>query len=553
MARFDPPQIQDNPEGWGPCIMPEMYKDLPYQPFSKDVRLGKVSDWTGATYQDKRYLGKYNSTFGGSQYAYYHEEDESSFQLVDTARVQRPLYQRGRRMFQQTKQRRERERRQQQAQANMQVLTKTQKNRERDRQRMLKKWQKQFGKQMQENRNKAPMKHRDASVQIKDDWPVVEEMDFPRLTKLNLPDIKEAEDLTRSGSMEVYDKTYDRVTTKNERPLKRINRIFHKVTTTDDPVIRQLAKTQGNVFATDAILATIMCCPRSSYSWDIVIQRVGNKLFFDKRDDSDFDLLTVSETATEPPQDEGNSINSPRNLALEATFINHNFSQQVLKAGEEKHAFENKNPFVQEEEETEVASVGYRYRKWDLGNDIVLIARCEHDAIMYGPNNEVQFINVKSLNEWDSRFSGGVDWRSRLDSQRGAVLATELKNNSCKLAKWTISSILAGSDQIKFGYVSRQHMKDTSKHVILGTQQFKPTEFAAQINLNMDNAWGILRCIVDTCMKLKEGKYLIMKDPNKPVVRIYDIPDHTFESDDDDDSSSEDDEESESEEEAETK
>ena len=43
------------------------------------------------------------------------------------------------------------------------------------------------------------------------------------------------------------------------------------------------------------------------------------------------DLLTVSETAAEPPQDEGNSLNSPRNLALEATFINHNYSQQVLK------------------------------------------------------------------------------------------------------------------------------------------------------------------------------------------------------------------------------
>ncbi len=43
------------------------------------------------------------------------------------------------------------------------------------------------------------------------------------------------------------------------------------------------------------------------------------------------DLLTVSETASEPPQDEGNSLNSPRNLALEATFVNHNFSQQVLK------------------------------------------------------------------------------------------------------------------------------------------------------------------------------------------------------------------------------
>ena len=40
------------------------------------------------------------------------------------------------------------------------------------------------------------------------------------------------------GGMEYYDKVYDRVTTKNEKPLKRINRIFHKVTTTDDPIIR---------------------------------------------------------------------------------------------------------------------------------------------------------------------------------------------------------------------------------------------------------------------------------------------------------------------------
>lgn len=46
---------------------------------------------------------------------------------------------------------------------------------------------------------------------------------------------------TRCGAMEIYDKSYDRVTTKNERRLKRINRIFHKVTTTDDPIIRQVS------------------------------------------------------------------------------------------------------------------------------------------------------------------------------------------------------------------------------------------------------------------------------------------------------------------------
>lgn len=133
------------------------------------------------------------------------------------------------------------------------------------------------------------------------------------------------------GSLEYYDKTYDRVNVKNEKPLQRIDRVFHTVTTTDDPVIRKLSKTEGNVYATDAILATLMCCTRSNYSWDIVIDKIGDKLFFDKRDNTEFDLLTVNETSVEPPQDDGNSLNSPRNLALEATFINHNFSQQVLK------------------------------------------------------------------------------------------------------------------------------------------------------------------------------------------------------------------------------
>ena len=46
---------------------------------------------------------KYSSQFGGgsNQYAYYHDEDESSFQLVDSAKVQKPIYQRGRGRFNQ--------------------------------------------------------------------------------------------------------------------------------------------------------------------------------------------------------------------------------------------------------------------------------------------------------------------------------------------------------------------------------------------------------------------------------------------------------------------
>lgn len=538
MASFALPVIQDNPDGWGPRQLPEKFKNMPYQPFCKGDRLGKVSDWSGATYQDRRYMNKYHSQFGGgSQYAYYHDEDESTFQLVDNTKMQKPPYQRNRIKFTQFKQRQQRQQQRDGTgpNSNQKPLTKLEKSRERDRQRLQRKMQKQYGQsRLRYDRNwHNQSKRRDASVTVKEDWEVLEEMDFVRLSKLKLPDVKQLPDLYACGVLEYYEKSYDRVSVKAEKPLKRVNRIFHKVTTTDDPVIRNLAKTHGNVYATDSILATLMCCTRSQYSWDIVAQRVGkNKLFFDKRDDSQFDLLTVSETSNESPQEE-NSMNAPRNLALEATFINHNFSQQVLKTSE-KYKFDKRNPFVQQSDN--VASVAYRYRKWDLGNNIELVARTEHDAAILTPSGETSFINVKALNEWDSRFCNGVDWRRKLDSQRGAVLATELKNNSCKLAKWTMSAILAGSEYLKMGYVSRANVRDTSNHAIIGMQQFIPTEFAAQINLSLLNAWGILRCIIDTCMKMPEGKYLILKDPNKQVVRIYQLPEGTFSSDEEEES-----------------
>lgn len=62
---------------------------------------------------------------------------------------------------------------------------------------------------------------------------------------------------------------------------------------------RKLAKEESKVrvFATDTILTTLMCATRSVYSWDIIVTRVGDKVFFDKRDQSALDYLTVAETA----------------------------------------------------------------------------------------------------------------------------------------------------------------------------------------------------------------------------------------------------------------
>lgn len=60
-------------------------------------------------------------------------------------------------------------------------------------------------------------------------------------------------------------------------------------------------------------------------------------------------------------------------------------------------------------------------------------------------------------------------------------------------------------------------------------QVCKPKDFAMQINLNMDNCWGIVRALVDLCLALEEGKYLLLKDPNKPLLRLYEIANDSFE------------------------
>lgn len=54
---FLAPDIQDNPTGWGPAEVADSFRDMPYQPFSKGDRLGKISDWTAV--QDKKYASMY--------------------------------------------------------------------------------------------------------------------------------------------------------------------------------------------------------------------------------------------------------------------------------------------------------------------------------------------------------------------------------------------------------------------------------------------------------------------------------------------------------------
>jgi translation initiation factor 3 subunit D len=400
---------------------------------------------------------------------------------------------------------------------------------------------------------------------------LLEEIDFNRLAKLNL-DADDGEDLEDYGFLYYYDRSFDKQPVKGaEKKLTAIDRAAYNVTTSSDPVIQELAeKDAATIFATDTILSMLMCAPRSVYPWDIVIVRQGNKIFLDKRDNAHLDMVTVNENAADAPLDAADggkdSINQPPALAEEATYINHNFANQVVSESETaKVEMSNANPFYNPSEDTDpAASKAYKYRKFDLSTNeeepVYLVVRTEVDAVQKGTaGGEDQHVTIRALNEFDSKAQGSggaLDWRSKLVTQRGAVVATEMKNNSCKLARWTVQSILSKSDIMKLGYVvsspppptrytpilanfihpcrfvSRVNPRSNDKHVILGVVGWKPRDFANQMNLSLSNGWGIVRTIADMCLKREEGKFVLVKDPNKSILRLYEVPASSFDEED---------------------
>ncbi|ORY22762.1 eukaryotic translation initiation factor 3 subunit 7 [Naematelia encephala] len=539
------PSIHDNDDGsWGPSTstLPAQFKDIPYAPFSKSDKITRIADWhdpalepttgRGGRTQGVQIRRQGREAYGASEtnaFGYVHEEDEKSFSLVDSGARAGGV--RGR--------------------APVRGATGRGRGTPLGGRGAARGRGAGFGRGAFGGRGgrgggrngyndwNKPQRTRDSSVTISPDWQILEEIEFSRLTKLNLS-VENPEDLESHGTIQAYDKAYDRINTRNEKPLEILDRVRYNTSTSDDPIITQLAeKKVARIFATDAIISVLMCAPRSVNSWDLVLDRRGDQLFIDKREGGPFDYITVNENAQDPPADSDDpaNINSSGSLSLEATYINQNFSSQVISPTSKAYQ-PNPNPFYSAEDETEpLASCLYRYRKFDLSvgedEELDLVLRTEVDAYQ---GKKDSLVTVKALNEFDPRAQGGaakaLEWRKYLDTQRGAIVAGEMKNNSAKLARWAVQGVLAGVDQMKMGYISRANPRDAQRHVIVGVQSYKPIEFARQMNVSLNNGWGIVRTIADLVLKQPEGKYILVKDPNNPIVRLYKVPDDAFDAED---------------------
>jgi translation initiation factor 3 subunit D len=69
---------------------------------------------------------------------------------------------------------------------------------------------------------------------------------------------------------------------------------------------------------------------------------------------------------------------------------------------------------------------------------------------------------IRAVNEYDL----SNEWRKKIkQNNKGSLISSEIKNQTCKISKWICQANLAGIDNIKLGYISRTNNKD--KHGIL--------------------------------------------------------------------------------------
>ena len=403
------------------------------------------------------------------------------------------------------------------------------------------------------------------SIQPESSWTLLKDFNKLTLEKLVIDNTK-----LKVKNKAIYGNIYtinesleEEVSPLNPKPLKRYEnmKFYGNTNTTDDQELLNLDDSV-NIYTTDEILAVIMTCIYNAHPWHLKIKKIGDKIFIEKMDNSEIDLVTVNESDnTSTIYDESN-INSYKNLNIEATLINVFIKEQLLNIDEEsKLENTNPNPFKDEDVDDDlVEHLGYVYRLWNLEGIKILVRSQVH---AYSPvdieekseseekkeneeeeeeeekeeneenekNLGYEFINIYALNEFDKKTYLNSD-----NNSGATLIKKELKNNYLKLTKWGILSYLGGVKKLKFAFVTRRDIKNNQKHVISTIYNLGTDDLLLLTNFSKNIAWGIFKEIISLIRNYKEdGSFILMKTfgetSAKSLLKLFKVPDSYFDAD----------------------
>ena len=191
------------------------------------------------------------------------------------------------------------------------------------------------------------------------------------------------------------------------------------------------------------------------------------------------------------------------------------------------HSFDHPHPAQEDETQQDIPLHGYTYMQWAFGENRTLITRGQtHSYENLNSNADqteeekaqnIKYNNIYAMNQW--KFTKSA-WNN-IDTEKTAVLSQELTDNINRVSKWALQSLLAGADNMKIVFVTRQKLSNNKKHAILGASTISTQKFIDLIGLKFDDAWSNVRYIVDFFERQADGEYLIIRDPIKGCLKIF--------------------------------
>ena len=424
------------------------------------------------------------------------------------------------------------------------------------------------GNQTNKNYNPVSLQRFNVNQSITPDstWTLIKDFNKLTLEKLVIDNNKlKVTNIALYGNIYQIDESLEQeVSYYNPKPLKTYEKMkFYGNTNT--PFDQELLSIDesANIYTTDKILAVIMTCIYNAHPWHLKIKKLGDKIFIEKMENSEIDMVTVNESDNTSIIYDDSNINSYKNLNIEATLINEFIKEQILDINEDTKLENTRpNPFKDEDEDDEnVEHLGYLYRLWNLEGMKILVRsqvhaynplnieeKSENEENEEKENEEeeeeekeekekklgYEFINVFALNEFDKNTY------LNKDSNLGAsIIKKELKNNYIKLAKWGILSYLGGVKKLKIAFVTRKDINDNTNHVISTIYDLGTDNLLLLTNFSKNIAWGIFKEIISIIKNYKEdGSFILMKTfgetSAKSLLKLFKVPDSYFKNEDSD-------------------
>lgn len=191
-----------------------------------------------------------------------------------------------------------------------------------------------------------------------------------------------------------------------------------------------------------------MTSSKAQYPCDLVIKKAEDLMLIDKREDENMlDFQTVNETAPiefQPLDEDG--VNGVRQLMKESVRIS-NKHQNCMQSKEYK-SLERDDPFIEDQNQV-ICNQGYYYNIFKLNKETKICIRSTVHSFIEG---EDELLNTYVLPEWNDKRQ---NWTKNLDTQTTMCLTKEITDNTTKFCRWTVMSMLAGVDKMRFAFVQR--------------------------------------------------------------------------------------------------